>query len=111
MNLSLPGAVRLIADFMGVELSRDEFEAVVHQSSFAFMKQINHKFEPGMIVPWAAKERSMIRRGACGASSELLTAEQQQRIDAHWDRELKAAGCDFPYRKFFGPREWFGAGC
>ncbi len=113
MKRDLPGAVRRIADFMGVELSPDEFDAVVQQSSFAFMKRINHKFEPGMIVPWADSERSMIRRGACGDSAELLTPQQQQRIDDHCRAELADANCDFPYDRHFGTpgSEWCGAGC
>jgi len=44
----------------------------------------------------------MMRRGQSGGSSELLTLEQQQRIDEHCRAELKRLGCDFPYDAVFG---------
>ena len=97
MKADLPETVRRIAAFMGVELSADEFASVVRQSSFEFMKAINHKFAPGMIVPWAASERTMIRRGTSGGSAELLTPAQQRRIDDHFRDDLAARNCDFPY--------------
>jgi hypothetical protein len=55
----------------------------------------------------------MIRRGACGKSSELLTAEQQHRIDDQCRAELLAVKCDFPYEKHFDSEwyRWVGAGC
>jgi hypothetical protein len=97
------GSVRRIAKFMGVELTPDELAAVVEQSTFASMKAAVTKFEPGRMVPWA-KEGAMVRRGTSGGSGELLTAEQQQRIDDHCRAELRRLGCDFPYDAVFGRR-------
>jgi len=95
------GAVRKIAAFMHVDLTVDELASVVQQSSFAAMKAAGAKFEPGRVAPWSA-DRAMMRRGNSGGSSELLTPEQQQRIDDHCRRELVRLGCDFPYDAFFG---------
>ena len=95
------GAVRKIAQFMGVELTPAELASVVEQSSFAVMKAAGGKFEPGRVVPWG-RERAMMRRGVSGGSNELLTPEQQQRIDEHCRRELVRLGCDFPYDAVFG---------
>jgi hypothetical protein len=95
------GSVRKIAEFMGVELAPAELAAVVEQSTFASMKAAARKFEPGLIVPWG-KEGAMMRRGQSGGSGELLTPEQQQRIDEHCRAELKRLGCDFPYDAVFG---------
>jgi hypothetical protein len=95
--------VRRIAEFMGVELTPDELAAVVEQSTFASMRAAGDKFEPVRIVPWG-KERVMMRRGASGGSSELLTPEQQRRIDDHCRAELARLGCDFPYDAAFGVR-------
>jgi hypothetical protein len=86
---------------MGVELTRAELAAVVEQSTFAAMKAAASKFEPGLIVPWG-KEGAMMRRGQSGGSSELLTPEQQRRIDDHCRAELKRLVCDFPYDAVFG---------
>jgi hypothetical protein len=94
------GAVRRIADFMGVELSSTELASVVEQSTFAAMKAGGARFEPGRVVPWG-KEQSMLRRGESGKSSELLTAEQQARVDDWCRAELARLGCDFPYNEAF----------
>jgi len=94
-------AVRKIAKFMGVDLTPAELAEVVEQSSFAAMKKAAAKFEPGRVVPWG-KDSAMLRRGVSGGSGELLTAEQQRRIDDHCRAELARLGCDFPYDAVFG---------
>jgi len=103
MKKDLAGTVRRIAAFLKVDLSPEELEAVVRQSSFDHMKQIEHKFETGMMVPWSKPRGAMVRRGLHGGSGELLSLEQQQRIDDHCRAELKRLGCDFPYDQAFGP--------
>jgi hypothetical protein len=101
MRADLPAAVDKIAEFMGVALSTEERAAVIERSSFAYMKKIEHKFEaPG--APWANAKGSMMRRGTSGGSGELITAEQQQRIDAYCRAELERLGCDFPYDSVYG---------
>jgi aryl sulfotransferase len=95
------GTVRAIAEFMGVDLTLGEVAAVVEQSTFAAMKAAGAKFEPGRVVPWG-RERSMLRRGQSGTSSELLTPEQQARIDDWCRAELARLRCDFPYHEAFG---------
>jgi hypothetical protein len=102
MKKDLRGTVRRIAAFLKVALSEDEVDRVVLQSSFDHMKQIEHKFETGMMVPWATPRGAMMRRGQHGGSDELLTPALQQRIDDHCRAELKRLGCDFPYDAAFG---------
>jgi Sulfotransferase domain len=100
MRADLGAAVAEIAAFMGVELTAAERSSVVERSSFASMKKIEHKFEaPG--APWAKAKGSMMRRGESGASAELITPEQQRRIDDYWRAELARIGCDFPYDTAF----------
>ncbi|HEX2621028.1 MAG TPA: sulfotransferase domain-containing protein, partial [Phototrophicaceae bacterium] len=89
MKKDLPGTVDQIAKFMGVELSPDEFKSICEQSTFQYMKSIDHKFSPGIIVPWRMKSTQIMRSGKHGGSSELLTVEQQKRIDAHFQAEFK----------------------
>jgi hypothetical protein len=103
MKQDLRETVRRIAAFLQVALSEDEVDAVVRQSSFDYMKQIEHKFDAGMLVPWATPRGAMIRRGQRRGSAELLTPPLQQRIDDHCRAELKRFGCDFPYDEAFGP--------
>ena len=100
MRSDLSGTVDTIAAFMGVELTADERAAVIERSTFQYMKGIGQKFDsPG--APWAKAEGAMMRRGERGSSGELLTAEQQRRIDAYWQAELERLGCDFPYAAAF----------
>lgn len=101
MRADLPRAVDRIASLLGVNLTAEERAAVIERSSFAHMKSIGAKFDaPG--APWASSAGSMLRKGESGSSGEMLSAEQQRRIDDYWRAELAALGCDFPYDEAFG---------
>jgi hypothetical protein len=102
MKKDLPGTVSRIAKLMGVELTSEEFEAVVRQSTYAHMKSIGDKFDTfGLSPPWAAPKGAMVRRGQSGTASELLTPADQTRIDDYWRAELQRIGSDFPYDESF----------
>ena len=102
MQKDLPAAVRTIAAFMGVALTRNEFARVCEKSSFASMQEVNHKFTPPALSPWAATTRWMMRRGVSGGSSELLSTGQQRVIDDHCRADLRRLGSDFPYDEVWG---------
>ena len=103
MRADLGAAVDKIAAFLEVQLTPEERAAVVERSSFAYMKRIERKFEaPG--APWSKSTGSMMRRGESGASGELITRDQQLRIDDYWRAELERIGCDFPYDAAFTAR-------
>jgi hypothetical protein len=104
MKDDLPRAVRQIADLMGLELTADEFERVCYLSSYAHMKSIGNKFYPGRVSPLSLKKGQMIRSGNKGRSDELLTDEQQERIDLYCRDSLQRLGCDFPYNSFYATR-------
>jgi hypothetical protein len=98
-----PGAaIARVAEFMGVALTADEFEAIARKSSFPYMKQLQAKFDPGRVVPWGGEDY-MLRRGRSGNSAELLSPALQARIDARCRAELARLGCDFPYDLEFAP--------
>jgi hypothetical protein len=102
MQKDLRGTVARIAAFMGVELSPEELELVVRQSSYEHMKSIPEKFDTvGLSPPWATPRGAMVRRGQRRSAGELLSAEQQRSIDAYWRAELGKLGCDFPYDAAF----------
>lgn len=108
MKQDLPKAVQRIAEFMGVELTQDEFDLVCEKSSFTYMKGIDDKFKPPALSPWSSPNRQMIRRGVSGGSSELLSSEQQRFIDTHSKADLERIGSDFPYDEVWGDQA--GAG-
>jgi hypothetical protein len=53
----------------------------------------------GKIIAWR-KPGVMIRKGSQGGSSEMLTRDQQRRIDEYFMTELARLGSDFPYAEF-----------
>lgn len=101
MKADLPGAVNRIAELMGVELSPDQYEKVLVQSSFAHMKSIDEKFYPGHVSPLGAPDGKMMREGKSGAAHSLLTPEQQFRVDQVCKTALQNMGCDFPYTDLY----------
>jgi len=103
MKADPEGAVRRIAAFMGVELSEEELALVLEKSSFAYMKRIDEKFMPAAPFPFShlLGHPVMIRKGERGKSSELLTREQQARIDDYMRAGLEQRQCDFPYDEMF----------
>jgi hypothetical protein len=100
MRGDLPGTVDRIAAFMGVTLTAAERAAVIERSSFDYMKKIGSKFDPPG-SPIGDPRGAMMRRGERGKSGELLSVEDQRRIDDFWRAELARIGCDFPYDEEF----------
>lgn len=96
------GVIRRIAGLMQVDLGEDEIARVRELTGFEHMKRIDHKFYPGEVSPFARPGGQMIRSGKGGNSGELLSLDQQRRID-DWCREgLRRLGSDFPYDRMFG---------
>lgn len=94
--------IRRIANFMGVTLTDEAFAQVVEQSSFDYMRSINHKFFPGRTTPWSNPNGKMIRKGVVGDSASLFDKAQRKRIDEHFKQDLIDLGSDFPYDAFYG---------
>ena len=99
MKRDLKTAVRKVAQFLEIPASEPLIDKVAAQSSFEYMKRIDHKFRIGKVIPWKA-EGTMMRKGIQGGSSELLTRERQREMDAYFIAELKRLGSDFPYEEF-----------
>jgi hypothetical protein len=102
MKRDLPGAVRQVAERMGIDLAEAEMNAVVKKSTFQYMRGIENKFTPMPkdMLPWG-EGLQMMRSGETGNSNEMLTLEQQRMIDRHFQAELARLGSDFPYTEFF----------
>jgi hypothetical protein len=99
MKRDLRSVVERIANFLEVDVSANTIDLVTKKSSFSYMKTIDHKFRPWRLIPWG-KPPEMMRKGAQGDSSELLTLEQQRHIDQYFIAELRRMGSDFPYQEF-----------
>lgn len=99
MKRDLRGTVLQVAEFLNLHLPDTVLDEVCRKSSFEYMKQIDQKFQPWKMAPWGA-QASMMRKGAQGGSSELLTPQRQRELDAYFMEELKRLGSDFPYEEF-----------
>ena len=103
MTADPPAAVDRIAAFCGVTPTTEERDRVLHLSSRSHMKSIDHRFHPGVRTPWAPAEQRLVRDGRAGVSSEMLTPDQQRRLDGYCRGELRRLGCDMDYDAVFGP--------
>jgi hypothetical protein len=99
MKRDLRGTVLKVANFMDVKAPDQVIDQVCLKSSFDYMKEIDHKFAPQSVIPWGRKV-VMMRKGAQGGASELLTPAQQRDLDAFFMGELKRLGSDLPYEEF-----------
>lgn len=105
MRADLPGTVERVAALMGATLTEEERAAVVHRSSFAYMKGVDHKFAPQPPGPvrWLGGGRAtMMRRGEAGAAGELYTAAQQTEVRRVARARLLGRGSAFPFDETFG---------
>jgi hypothetical protein len=94
MKADLEGTVERVAQLLGVDLSPEEFREVCRKSHFSYMSEIGEKFAPGPLTPWSINDTPTIRRGAQGGAGELLSLEQQQRIDSEFKCALQELGSD-----------------
>ena len=99
MKRDLRGMVVKVAAFLNINVSDEVIDEVCRQSSFEYMKAIDHKFAIGKMVAWR-EPGAMIRKGSQGGSSEMLNPDQQRQIDQYFIAELARLGSDFPYAEF-----------
>lgn len=99
MKRDLRGAVDQVADFLNVHVSDQILDTAAQKSSFDYMKQHDEKFRMWKMIPWRGENR-MLRNGAHGGSSELLSIDRQREIDARFMAKLEQLGSDFPYGEF-----------
>lgn len=103
MKEDLPAAVDAVTEFLGIDLGPEARDRVVERCGFAWMKAHEDQFGPPIMRFAGGRPRGrMLRRGATGGSSEMLSREQQARVDRLVLGQLEALGSDFPYREFFG---------
>ena len=80
MKQNLPAAVRRIARFMGIDLSRALERTVTEQSSFYFMSRHKEKFRE--LVPGGAMD--MVVSGRVGDAKSRLSQELADHLQAAW---------------------------
>lgn len=96
MKVDLPGAVRRIAEFIGVDLDDELLEIVVHQSSLEFMTEHKDKFDDlldrerseRVIGLPPGSDAAKVRAGTVGARRVELSPKTQAALDAVWAAEV-----------------------
>jgi len=93
------GTIRRIAAFCNIVLDDERLARVLQRSSFAFMKQYEHKIDP---MPFMSKDLgaaprsfervSFLRKGTVGDWKAHLSAEQRVRFDQEFERRLAPLG-------------------
>jgi len=101
MKRDLEATVRRVAEFLEIRVSDEVIREVCRKSSFDHMKSIDERFAPFQGAPWRGKT-FMMRSGEQGASSALLTPQQQREMDAVFTAELQKLGSDLPYDEICG---------
>lgn len=94
-------AVKQVAQFLEIELTRDQLSKVLEKSSFKYMKANDDKFAPPV---GDAGRVPMVRSGRSGNSKELFSADVQRQIDEYCIRKLSELGSDFPYKNRYAVR-------
>lgn len=82
MKINLPAAVRRIARFMGIRLSKRLERLVTEQSSFVFMSQ--HKEQFRELLPNGSMD--MVVTGRVGDSKQRLGEQLIRDLDSAWEK-------------------------
>ncbi|MCO4773540.1 MAG: sulfotransferase domain-containing protein [Deltaproteobacteria bacterium] len=102
LKQDLGGELDEVSAFLGVQLTRGERAAVLERCGFAWMKDHEYRFGPPILRFLGGRPAGkMLRKGASGGSGELLSRQEQDRIDALALEKLDALGSDLPYRDWY----------
>jgi methylamine dehydrogenase accessory protein MauD len=93
----VPGCLRRIAAFCGLEVAPERWPRILERCTFAFMKQHESQFDPllAMLVEQGFQPHSFLRRGQAGAWRAQLSPLQVECFDKIWNRRLGHTGITF----------------
>jgi aryl sulfotransferase len=82
LKADLPGQVRRIADFLGIEVPPARWDAVIEHCTFAWMKAHAAQAAPLGGALWEGGAQTFINQGTNGRWHEMLSAEDSRRYEA-----------------------------
>jgi aryl sulfotransferase len=91
-DLSLPGQVRSIAEFLAIPIRESRWDATVEHCSFDWMKKNATKSVPLGGAFWDAGAEVFIHKGVNGRWRDTLTARESAEYDERALAELGPAG-------------------
>jgi methylamine dehydrogenase accessory protein MauD len=101
----LPGELRRVAAFCGLEVTPERWPGILERCSFAFMKRHESQFDPltAMLYEQGFRPRAFLRQGRAGGWREQLSPGQVRHFDQRFSKRLGDMGLDYaPPRR---PRE------
>jgi peroxiredoxin len=92
----LPGSLRRIAAFCGLEVPPERWPGIVERCGFAFMKRHESQFDPltAMLHEQGFRPNSHLREGRSGAWGDRLSRRQVRRFDKTFTKRLGDTGLD-----------------
>jgi methylamine dehydrogenase accessory protein MauD len=92
----LPGCLRKISGFCGLEVPAERLPGILERCSFTFMKQHECRFDPLLAGPYelGIRPHAFLRQGQAGAWREQFSPAQAQRFDRVLHRRLGQSGID-----------------
>jgi hypothetical protein len=97
LTADLPGCLRRIGAFCGLEIAPPRWPDVLQRCGFAFMKRHESQFDPltAQLYEQGFRPNSHLRNGQSGAWRDRLSARQARRFDRTFLRRLGDTGIDF----------------
>jgi methylamine dehydrogenase accessory protein MauD len=97
LTTDLPGCLRGIAAFCGLEVAPARWPGILERCSFDFMKRHESQFDPmtALLFEQGFRPSSHLRRGQAGAWSGQLSPRQARRFDKAVDRRLGGSDIAF----------------
>jgi hypothetical protein len=93
----LPGCLRKISAFCGLEIAPERWDDILERCSFAFMKQHENQFDPltAMLYEQGFQPNSHLREGQSAAGGAHLSPQQSRQFDKKYSKRLGRLGLAF----------------
>jgi hypothetical protein len=93
----LPGCLRRISAFCGLEIAAERWPGILERCTFAFMKRHESQLDPltAMLYEQGLQPNSHLRQGRSAAGNEHLSRRQARRFRKTFTKRLGHTGLDF----------------
>lgn len=91
LKADMPGQIRRIAGFLGIEVPEERWPAILKHCSFDYMKAHGAKAVPLGGLCWDGGAQTFVHKGTNGRWRDILTAEDCRRYEAMAQQELGEA--------------------
>lgn len=91
LKKDMPSEIRRIAEFIGTPIDESNWESILKQCSFDYMKENAAKVAPGGGIFWEGGAQSFIHKGTNGRWRDVLSAEDVSEYEKRALEELDTA--------------------